>query len=140
MFDLIPFGRRDRDLYRYFDDFDKHFFGNAEKMFAGFRTDIMDKGDHYILQAELPGFAKEDIHIDIDGDYLTISAQHDEVVDDKKDSYIRKERHYGSFSRSFNIADVKADEISAKYRHGVLEMNTQKTAREASTARKIDIE
>ncbi len=135
MFDLIPFGRRDKDLFHYFDDFNKNFFGDMG--IAEFKTDIMDKGDKYILQAELPGFAKEDIQIDINGDYLTISAEHKEEKEEKKDDYIRKERRYGSFARSFNIADVKADAISAEYKDGVLELEMPKCTPEAAKTQKV---
>ena len=62
MFDLMPFGRNEKSLFDYLDNFEPNFFGDA---FGGnvsqFRTDIVDKGDKYVLQAELPGFAKEDI-------------------------------------------------------------------------------
>ena len=60
------------------------------------RTDILDKGDHYQLQAELPGFNKEDIKINLEGDCLTIQAEHKEETEEKKKEYVRKERHYGS--------------------------------------------
>ena len=140
MFDLIPFGRRNRELAHYFDDFEKDFFGGFEHGLAGFKTDILDKGNRYELQAELPGFSKEDIHIDIDGDYLTVSAEHTAENEDRKNNYIRKERHYGVYSRSFNIADVKADEISAQYRHGVLKLEMPKRNSEERKSHRIDID
>ena len=65
MFDLMPFGY-ERSLLDSFDNFEKEFFKGMNRSLASFRTDIQDKGDHYVLEAELPGFAKEDIHIDLD--------------------------------------------------------------------------
>lgn len=140
MFDLMPFGHREKSLYRAWDDFEKEFFGEPAKYLSGFKTDIIDKKDQYILQAELPGFSKEDIHINIDGDYLTISAEHKEDNEEKKDNYVRKERRYGSFSRSFNISDICADKITASYQNGVLELAMPKRTPEEACKRQIDIQ
>ena len=74
MFELMPFGRN--DLYRPFRDLEnleRSFFSGKE--LGSFKTDIKDTGDAYVLEADLPGVKKEDIHIDIDGDYLSITAQ-----------------------------------------------------------------
>ena len=63
MFDLMPFGRNEKSLFDYLDNFERNFFGDA---FGGnvsqFRTDIVDKGDKYVLQAELPVSQKESPH------------------------------------------------------------------------------
>ena len=136
MFDLIPFGHRERSLLQ---DFEKEFFGSSAGYASGFKTDIIDQKDQYVLQAELPGFSKEDIHIDVDGDYLTISASHQEENEEKKDNYIRKERRYGSFSRSFNVSDVSTDKISASYKDGVLELDMPKRTPDLPQRQQISI-
>ena len=74
MFDLMPFERRTRNLSNFFDAFDKTFFSDFPASFSEIRTDIIDQGDKFLLQAELPGFDKEDIKIDLNGDTLSISA------------------------------------------------------------------
>ena len=144
MFDLIPFGRENRNLFNYLDNMEKNFFGDWEKDFSQFRTDIVDKGDQYILEAELPGFSKEDIHIDLSNNYLTIHAEHKEEreeTDEKKQTYIRRERKYGSFSRSFDVSGIETDKISACYKHGVLSLTMQKeTPKELPSSRQINIE
>lgn len=61
MFDLMPFERRTRNLSNFFDAFDKTFFSDFPASFSEIRTDILDQGDKFLLQAELPGFDKEDI-------------------------------------------------------------------------------
>lgn len=122
MFDITPFGNRRKDLFDYFGDFDKDFFVDMPNTFSAFKADVLDKGDKYILQAELPGFSKEDIKIDINGDYLTISATHNSETKEQKDNFVRRERKYGSLSRSFNISNIKKQEISAEYKDGVLEI------------------
>lgn len=128
MFDILPFGQRQKDLFSYLDNFDKDFFGDTSGFISTFRSDILDKGDKYVLQAELPGFDKEDINIDIDGDFLTISAEHNEEKEesDKDKNYVRRERKYGSFSRRFDISNIKHDEISAEYKNGILELDLPK--------------
>lgn len=140
MFELFPFNNRQRDLFNFFDNADRDFFGGIPNSISAFRTDIIDKEDKYILQAELPGFSKEEININVEGDYLTISAEHKSEVEESKDNYVRKERHYGSFSRSFDISNIKADEISAEYKDGVLELNLPKQSIEPDKGiRKIEV-
>ena len=103
--------------FREMDEFEKNFFADPFSMFdtgaiAEFKTDITDNGDSYLLEADLPGFDKKDIKLDINGDWLTINAErHSEHEEkDKKDKYICCERSYGSYSRRFNVSGVKTDE------------------------------
>lgn len=121
--------RRNRDYFMDpFDMFDEMMpdFWNGdtglEKSFSGFSTDVSEKDGSYILEAELPGFNKEDINIDLKNDILTISAQHsDEKKEEDKDTnYIRKERHFSSYSRSFRVENVTSEDINASYENGIL--------------------
>ena len=74
MFDLIPFENRNSNLFRWLDRFDDDFFKTTENSFSPCRVDIQDLGDRFLLEAELPGFKKEEIKIDLDKDCLTLSA------------------------------------------------------------------
>lgn len=137
MFDLVPFGRKSRE---WLDMFDKHFFDDFQGMHQ-FRTDIVDRGDHYELKADMPGFEKEDIHIEMNGDCLTIHAQSSNSAENKDKTYIRRERTYNQVSRSFDVSDVKTNEIRAQYKNGVLELVLPKKENTLqSEKRKIDIE
>jgi len=138
MFDLTPFERRNSAISRYFDNFDKEFFGDFMKEF---KTDVLDKGDKFVLEAELPGFRKEDIHIDVEDNRLTISAEHSEDKEENSPerNYIRRERSYGSYARSFDISNVRADAIQAEYKNGVLEVSLPKKEETKPAVRKIDI-
>ena len=117
-----------------FYEFDRMFpdFWNdgseLEKSFSGFSTDVMEKDGNYVLQAELPGFNKEDINVDLKDDILTISASHKEEKkeEDEKTRYIRRERHTSSYSRSFRVANVTHEDIKAAYNNGVLEVTFPK--------------
>ena len=102
--------------------------GDLENSFSGFKTDVMEKDGNYVLEAELPGFKKEDINVDLKDNILTISASHNEEKneEDKNTKYIRKERHTTSYSRSFRVANVTHEDIKAAYNNGVLEVTFPK--------------
>lgn len=144
MFELTPFMRRQSilnyDPFRELENIGRDFFGNGEYM--RFRTDIRDTGKAYELEAELPGFAKEDIKIDVEGDYLTVSAEHKENKEEKdaQGNYIRRERYYGSFSRSFDISGVNPESISASYQDGVLKLVMPKQEAKLPSARRLEIQ
>ena len=101
MYEMMPFTRSHGvDLYRPFRDLEEL----ERSLFAGsgaaaFKTDIRDAGDVYVLEADLPGMKKEDIHIDIDGDRLSISAERSAVKEEKDENGgdIRCARAYGAF-------------------------------------------
>ena len=142
MFGMIPFERSDDNCFDLFDNFERKFFGNSNAAIPDFRTDIRDAGDRFVLEAELPGFNKEDIKLDVKDGILTISAQHTENKDEKDDkgSYIRRERRYGSFTRSFDITGVDDEHITASYNNGVLELNLPKAVPVVPEAKRIAIE
>ncbi|HOQ38265.1 MAG TPA: Hsp20/alpha crystallin family protein [Acetivibrio sp.] len=148
MFGLVPFGRRGMerrngdlfDIDNFFDDFFNEptfpvFFGNAGNM----RVDIKENEKEYVLEAEMPGVRKEDINIEINDNRLTISANRDERVEEKRDNYIRKERRTSSMARSFSIDNVEADKITAKHENGVLTLILPKKEQSKPRGRKIDI-
>ena len=142
MFGMIPFERNDDNFFDRFDNFERKFFGNSSAALPDFRTDIRDAGDRFVLEAELPGFSKEDIKLDVKDGILTISAQHSENKDEKDDKgqYIRRERRYGSFTRSFDVTGVDEEHITASYNNGVLELNLPKAVPVVPEAKRIAIE
>ena len=78
MFGMLPFERSDDNLFDTFDNFTRNFFRSSNASLPAFRTDIRDAGDKFVLEAELPGFEKEDISLDVKDGILTISAEHSE--------------------------------------------------------------
>ena len=139
MFGMIPFARHDDNVFDLFDNFERSFFGDNSA--STFRTDIRDEGDKFVLEAELPGFKKEDIKLDLKDGILTVSAQHSESSEekDKKGSYIRRERRYGSFARKFDVSGVQEDGITAAYNNGVLSLTLPKAQPVVPAARQIEI-
>ena len=128
MFGMLPFDRSDMNLFDTFDSFTRDFFRKSNAELPAFRTDIRDVGDSYVLEAELPGFRKEDINLDLKEGILTITATHTESNEEKDDkgTYIRRERRYGSVQRSFDVTGIDEGGISAAYQDGVLSINLPK--------------
>ena len=142
MFGMLPFERGNDNTFDTFDRFMRNFFDNSNTTLPAFRTDIRDAGDKFILEAELPGFDKEDIHLDLKDGILTIAAEHKENADQKDDkgNYIRRERRYGSFSRSFDVTGIDENGITAAYKNGVLELSLPKAVPVVPEAKRISIE
>lgn len=146
MFDMIPFMTcrpARRDPFREMEAFERSFFGPWFNGGAAvpFRTDIREKDDAFILEAELPGFKKEEIDVSLEGETLTIKAEHaDEQEEKKEDSYIRRERSYGSYVRRFDVTGVDTDALRAKFEDGVLQLTLPKSVPVKPEPRKLSIE
>lgn len=141
MFGMIPFERHENNLFDAFDNFERNFFGNTSSAVT-FRTDIRDEGDKFVLEAELPGFRKEDIQLHLKDGILTVSAQRTASSEEKdqRGNYIRWERRFGSFARSFDVAGIDEESISAAYQDGILELTLPKAKPAAPAVRQIQIQ
>ena len=145
MFELIPFDRRGSrvsayDPFRMLDDMERSFFGGSNHpAMSTFRTDVTDTGDAFVLDAELPGFKKEDIKIDVENDCLTITAERKADEEEKQKNFIKRERYYGSFSRSFDVSGVNVDGIEAAYNDGVLKLTMPKKVETVPPTRRLEI-
>ena len=134
--------------FREMEDFERSFFGRPFGGFfdcrelAEFKTDVTDEGDHYLLEADLPGFEKKDIHLELNGDVLTVTAErHSKLEDkDKKDKVVRIERSYGSYSRQFDVSGIDTAAIKAKYDNGVLKLTLPKQQTVLPEAKRLEIE
>ena len=136
MFRITPY--KSFDLLDAFRDFEKDFFG-SEMPVSTCKTDIREEDGKFILDAEMPGFEKEDIKIDIEGDLLCLSAERKAENETKQGTFIRRERSYGSFKRSFNIENVEADKIEAEYKNGVLTVVLPKKGEQTPKTRRLEI-
>ena len=141
MFGMIPFERHENNLFDAFDNFERNFFGSTSSAVT-FRTDIRDEGDRFVLEAELPGFRKEDIQLHLKDGILTVSAQRTASSEEKdqQGNYIRRERRFGSFARSFDVAGIDEESISAAYQDGILELTLPKAKPAAPAVRQITIQ
>ena len=135
MMNIMPFERK-FNVFDPFADFDRFY---DDRQMPSIRTDIKDKGDSFELSAELPGFNKEDIKIDIENDCLTISAERKFDDEDKKKNFVKRERFYGSYSRSFDVTGIDTDAIEASYNDGVLTLTMPKKKAEVPASRRLEI-
>ncbi len=122
-----------------FDDFMNDFafpaFPNVEKKLYGkharnlMKTDVKETETGYEVDVDLAGFKKDEIQIELEKGFLTVTAAKglDKDEKDKKDNYIRRERYAGSMSRSFYVGEhVTEDDIHPKYENGILSFTVPK--------------
>ena len=110
-------------------------FRNIERKLYGknaahvMNTDVTEHDDHYEVAIDLPGFKKEDVTINLENGYLTVSAAKgvDKDENDKHGKLIRQERYSGAMERSFYVGEnVTEEDIKAKMEHGVLTLTIPK--------------
>jgi len=115
------------DLFRDFERMEKAFFDSTA---ASLATDILDTGDAYRLDMELPGFKKEEIKVSLEGKYLTVTATHANESEKESDGtvrYLRRERMTGGVTRSFTLSNIDTDGIEVLHENGVLSVILPKT-------------
>lgn len=117
--DLIP---RKFYLDDVFDDF------LINKKDQNMKCDIYEKDNVYHIEMDVAGFAKEDISIEAKNGYLTIKAEKNNETneEDSSKNYLRRERVYGKYERSFDLGDLDQDKINAQFNNGVLEITVPK--------------
>jgi len=130
-------------------------FGNIDDLFKGFfvrpallesqpslqiRMDVKENDKAYTVHADLPGVKKEDIHVNIEGNQVSISAEMKAEREEKEgEKILRSERYVGKVARSFTLAhEIDETQARAQYKDGVLELTLPKKA--AGSARKLTVE
>ena len=95
------------------------------------KTDVRETESTYELDIDLPGFKKDEISVNLEDGYLTISAAKglDKDEKDKNGKYIRQERYAGACSRSFYVGNVRLSDVSARYEDGILKISVPKGAK-----------
>ena len=129
------------DFDRFFNDAWPQFARPETSTFFAPRVDIKEAGDHYEISAELPGVAKENIHVHVTDGVLTLEAESTQEDKEEKDGkVIRQERRYGKFMRSFNLGtDIEESDIKASFKDGVLTLAAPKAKEKVPERRRIDI-
>ncbi|MBS3963384.1 MAG: Hsp20 family protein [Methylomonas sp.] len=142
MSNLSPFGGRSLfdELFRDVNPgyYVKPLHGDA--LPSQIKVDIKENPSEFIIQAEIPGTGKDNIHISIDGGLVSISAVVSQMDSERKDDkLLRSERYYGEVSRSFQLpVDVDQSASKAKYENGVLVLNLVKKQKQSSQRMQID--
>ena len=151
MFGLTPYNKRNNwvstrgdvwDVTRSFfeDFFNDSFFRVSFLPTTGIKADIRESEKEYVLDIEIPGVKKEDIKLDLRDDVLTVSVDHNEEVNEERGNYIRRERRYGSMSRSFYVENIKPENVKAKYADGILTVTLPKDKDNKKNSHRIDIQ
>lgn len=128
-----------REIDRVFDGF----FGGAENNNNGNatwtpRVDLAETEEGYLIHLDVPGMSKEDLDINFHDNVLTVSGERKAEETNEQRNYVRVERAYGSFYRSFTLPKaIKHDEIEANYQDGVLTVRVPKA--EESKPRRIEV-
>ncbi|MDE6781457.1 MAG: Hsp20/alpha crystallin family protein [Ruminococcus sp.] len=138
MYGVTPFGRNPLNLFSVFNELDRNFFNDTMQV-NSCRTDIRDVGDKYVMEAELAGFDRDEISLDIKDSYLVISAERKNSSDENNNRYIRRERSYSSYKRSFDISDVDTENVNAEYKNGVLTIDLPKKKHEEPVSKRLEI-
>lgn len=103
-------------------------------------VDVIDEKDNIVVKAELPGMKKDEIEVSIDDNILTIKGEKKEEKETKEKDYVRSERYYGSFNRSFTLpSSVDAQKVDASYKDGVLEIILTKREEAKQNQKRINI-
>ena len=104
------------------------------------RVEAFQKGDKFIVRAELPGLKKDDVEVNVTEDAITIQGQRQEEHESKQEGFYHSERSYGSFYRSIPLPEgVITDSAEASFKDGVLEIRLQAPPNEVSRGRRIEI-
>lgn len=145
MFAIVPFAKRREDVFRHLTrSFDEMW---SESFFAPFRTDapvpfktdIRETEQAYFIEAELPGFGKDDIRIEYENPYLTVKAERKAETEAREEAgrVVRRERRYGEFVRRFYAKDLDEADVKASLKNGLLRLEVPK--RPKPQAKRIEI-
>lgn len=104
---------------------------------AQIKVDVKENANEFIVEAEIPGANKDNIHVNIDGNIVSIRAEVSQVDSETKDDKVlRSERYYGEVSRSFQLpTDIDDSSSKARYENGVLTLNLQKKQKQSGGQR-----
>ena len=94
------------------------------------KCDIYEKGGDYHIEMDIPGFDKDDIKIESKDGYLTITAEKTMEDNDEDKNYIRRERSYGKYSRSFYLGNFDDSDVEAEFKNGNLKISVPKKEQE----------
>ena len=138
MFGLTPYTRNfyvaSYDPFKEMEEFERRF---SLQRTPSLKTDIRETENAYILECDLPGFAREDVRAEIKNGYLTIRAERSSESKNEGENYLRRERTSGVFTRTFDLEGIDSEAITASFKNGVLTMELPKA--KEKEARTVEI-
>ena len=128
-------------LPSFLSGFDEELFNNRQNMkFSKVAVNIMERDEDYLVEMAIPGIKKEDIHIELDGNKLSIRGEAKEAKEINEENYTHREFSYGEFRRSFTLPkDVDGQNIEADYKDGVLNISVPKPEAKKKIVKKIEV-
>lgn len=132
-------GRPERNFLMFFDDYVNSPEKYIDSKYFTFNADVRELKDEYIIEAEMPGHKKEELSIEAQEGMITISARRKSTDDVSSKNYIKSERNFGHFQRTFYLKDVDEDKIKAEYKNGLLTIRAKKTTELSGKKNKIQI-
>lgn len=120
----------------YLDDFFDNYGVTSNN---SMKCDIYEKDGIYNIDIDIPNFEKKDIKIEYDKGYLTVTAEKENEESEENKNFIRRERSYGKYQRSFYLGEVDSENIKAEYKNGTLKIVIPKIE-EIETKKNIEIE
>lgn len=137
--------KKDRDgffdfLPSWFDEWGHNFLRNSSVQ--PFAADVEEKNNEYVVKVDLPGFSKDNIHLDFDQGILSIQASREQESSEKEEdgSFLRKERSSGSYVRRFMIDGIDDEKIMASFKDGVLNVTLPKKEESQNSGKLISID
>ncbi|MFP3357383.1 Hsp20/alpha crystallin family protein [Planococcus citreus] len=140
---FMPRKREDFFPKLFQSDLDSDFFDRFFKESNYPQVDVKEANGQYEVVVDVPGFSKDDIQVDFKDGYLSISGKKEESSETSEDEghYIRKERSFGSFKRSFYVGDVDEQAIKGNFKDGVLQLTVPKPEeKDSGNGKRIEIE
>jgi HSP20 family protein len=138
--ELESFRRQFDDLLEHFG-FDRDVFKEFEPIATRPAMESYIEGDNFVVRVDLPGIDPKDVDIKVVGGMLTIKGAREEKRETKKPDFFRRELRYGSFERSISLPEgIKAEDVKASYRDGVLELTAPMPKEAVPKEVKIQIE
>ena len=125
---------------RFGREFFPHTFGSLEQSAWSPRVESFERGGNFIVRADLPGMTKDDVKVEVTDDAITISGERRQEHEEKREGFYRSECSYGSFYRQIPLPEgVHADDATATFQNGVLEISMQAPQREERRSRQLQI-
>ncbi len=131
---------RNNNALSIFDEMDNFFDDFFKPAKYDMKSDIREVENGYEIDVEVPGFNKDEVVVDYDDGYLTVSAKHSENKEDKKHKYIHQERTYSTLERSYYVGNIDKSKVNAKLNNGLLTISVPKASLEAPKGKTIMIE
>ena len=108
-----------------FDSLFDSFYDNNKKGNM-MKSDIYEKDDNYVIEMDVPGFKKDEVVVDYEDGYVTVTAKKNQEDKTEDKNYIRRERVYGEYTRSFYVGNINEEDIKAKFDDGMLKIKFPK--------------